>query len=232
MIKRILVQGPAAPSQAYKIKFMFYDFFNSFYFAILIITTFCGLVFFKALQKPFALIATLIWLTLLNEIAAHILMYGKHANAVVYNSFIPVEFFIYTLVFKSFLRNKRWSIVVFCCFALLVLQEAASAFYMHDFYRDQFVETATLENVLLVFFSLGLFLQIRNSDFSKSLKLEGVFWFNSAVLLYYGYNVIFWSFFGPSLSDAMYSVNYVLSGLLYLVYAFCIYLNYLNGKRK
>jgi hypothetical protein len=211
---------------------MFNDFFDSFYYGTLIVSSVCCLLLIGKIQKQYVLLSLLIWLTLTNELLAYFASYTKNGNAIVYNLFTPVEFFLYAYIFNNFFLNKRWTIIVVSCFILLICQEVVGALFVHSIIHDQFVDTNILENVLLVFLSLGLFLKIRTTFIFQNLLLEGIFWFNSAVLFYYGYNVIFWSLFGLTQNEAVDNINFVLSSILYILYTFSIFLNYLKVKRK
>ena len=210
---------------------MFNNFFDSFYYWALIVSSVCCLFFFRKIEMPFRLLSMLIWVTLANEITAYGMSYSKGNNAIVYNLFIPVEFLFYVLIFHKVFYSKQWSIVAFCCFVLLVAEEIISAVFFHSLIHDQFVDTTTFESVLLVFLSLSLFLKMRSSIIFENLLLESVFWFNSAVLFYYGYNIIFWGLYENSQNELVYTVNFLLSGFLYFAYAFSVFLNYRKIRR-
>jgi hypothetical protein len=89
-----------------------------------------------------------------------------------------------------------------------------------------------LESVILVFLSLMLFLRIKESSSYENLLIEGIFWFNSGVLMYYAFNILVWGFHSIKIyhminpPNIIYSINLFFCGLLYLAYFIAIYLNF------
>jgi hypothetical protein len=216
---------------------MFSDFYGAFYYSLLITASVACVVFFKHAQKTFRLLAVLTVLTLLSELIARYVASIIMDNSIVYHFFTPVEFLFYVLIYKQFFSNKKWNYILWICFILFVLAEILNTI----FYQPLSVTNTNiiiLESVLLVVFSLSLFIKIRESDYDGDLIKEGIFWFNSAVLFYYACSILIWGFHSIKVyymkNPPMFIYNFlqILSGLLYAVYAFATGINSTNAKKR
>lgn len=215
---------------------MFRDLYQVLYYTILIgASVLCFFLFAKA-QKPFRLLAILIVCTLVNELTAKYVAYLLHDNSTVYHFFVPVEFFIYVLIYKQFFSETKWNRVLWICFAVLVLAEILNTIFLQPF-KVTSTNILLLESLLLVFFSLSLFIKIRETAEYEDLLKEGVFWFNSAVLFYYAFSILAWGFHSIKVYQLenppmlIYNFLLVFSGLMYAVYVLAISINSINAKK-
>ena len=216
---------------------MFRDFYDSFYYSLLIAATGTCLFLFKRVQKPFRLLAILTVLTLVNELISKYVALVLHNNSIVYHFFTPVEFLLYVLIYKEFFSEKKWARILWICFASLVLAEIFNTIFFQPLSVSN-TNILLLENILLVVFSLGLFIKIRESAYYEDLLKEGIFWFNCAVLFYYAFSTLVWGFHSIKVyylkNPPMIIYNFLLifSGLLYTIFAFAVGINSITAKKR
>ncbi len=205
------------------------DFYHGFYYCVLITAFAISLIYYKTAGKAFKWIAILIFLTSISEfIALYVgLTYGS--NGIVYDIFTPIEFLIYAIIYNLFLNNRTLkNLFVGMAIAMFVIDVANVIFFQPI--TEIPTNTMNIEMVLLVFLSLLLFISIRQKPIYENIIAEGVFWFNSAVLFYYSFNILIWGFYGimydmidpPKINRQMLLLS---SSLLYLIYASSIILN-------
>src|SRR5882672_9400924 len=154
---------------------MFADFYHAFYYSLLIGASSCCLFLFNKVDKPFRYLAVLILLTLLSELTAKYISFVLHKpNNVVYHVFTPMEFFFYAVIYKQFFNSNKWNHITLWCVVIVIVAE-----FLNSVFFQPLEETNTnifmLESVLLVLFSLSLFVKIRRSDYYENLLKEGVF---------------------------------------------------------
>ena len=139
------------------------------------------------------------------------------------------------MVYKTFSNDKKWTRILFVSVACLVFLEVVNTiFFQHT--NETPTNIMDIESVLLVILSLKLFIDIRKKPVYENVLNEGVFWFNSAVLFYYSFNILFWGFHNivfrlsnpPSI---IYNGLLLFSGLLYIIYAGSILLNFSAVKK-
>ncbi len=215
---------------------MFSDFYHSFYYSALILTACISLLLLHKADPPFRWLALLVIITVVSECIAKYLGYKYGNNSIDYHIFTPIEYFFYANIFYRFFKHKKWSVFLISSVVLLVLLEFLNTKYLQSLQEDN-TNIMMLENILLVFLSLMLFVNIRTSHTSKNILLEGVFWFNSIVLIYYTFNILITGFQGLKVYQfkdppmVIYEINLLLSAILYLIYALAIILNVMH-KRK
>jgi hypothetical protein len=211
---------------------MFTDFYRSFYYGFLIIAAAISLLYFKKVDKTFRWLCLLIILTLISELTAYyISQHHTKPNNIVYHIFTPVEYFMYAMIYKMFFDDKKWTKILSTSIAFLIGAEILNTFFFQSLEEDP-TNIMIAESVLLVFLSLRLFINIRQTPVYENILNEGVFWFNSAVLFYYSFDILVWGLHHIKvylLKDPpiiIYSINLLFSGFLYIVYAASILLNY------
>ncbi len=194
-------------------------------------------IFIKSSQRPFRMLAVLVILTLLSEITARYVSYGLHtSNNIVYHFFTPVEFTFYVLIYRDFFRSKKWDIILWSCLIFFILAEIFNTIFFQPLSVTN-TNTFLLESVLLIIFSLSLFIRIRETAQYENLLQEGVFWFNCAVLLYYAMSLLVWGFHSIKVyqlkNPPMIIYNFLLicSGLLYTTYTIAVSLNFASQKQ-
>lgn len=211
---------------------MFKDFYHSFYYTSLILSVLVSIVLIKRVSGLFQWLAALIILTLISESIAKYLAYIQRTNNnAVYHFFTLVEYFFYAQVYKCLLAEKKWSRLINFSVAFLFAAELGNVLFLQRLNTSN-TNTIILESLLLTFLALSWFNKARQSSSAGDIFRDGVFWFNSAVLYYYSFSVLIWGFHSlkvyrmenPPL--VIYDVILLISGLLYLVYAAALVLNY------
>jgi hypothetical protein len=216
---------------------MFSNFYHSFYYSLLIAASVSCLVLFRHAQKTFRLLTVLTVLTLLSELIAKYVAVNIGDNSIVYHFFTPVEFFFYVLIYRQFFNNKKWNYILWICFVFFLLAEILNTIFYQPLSITN-TNVLILESILLVVFSLSLFIKIRGSAYHEDILKEGVFWFNSAVLFYYACCVLIWGFHSIKVyymkNPPMFIYDFllILSGLLYAIYAFAVGMNAINAKNR
>lgn len=216
---------------------MFNDFYHGFYYSLLIASALMMVILIRSSQRPFRMLAVLVILTLLSEITARYVSYGLHtSNNIVYHFFTPVEFTFYVLIYRDFFRSKKWDIILWSCLIFFILAEIFNTIFFQPLSVTN-TNTFLLESVLLIIFSLSLFIRIRETAQYENLLQEGVFWFNCAVLLYYAMSLLVWGFHSIKVyqlkNPPMIIYNFLLicSGLLYTTYTIAVSLNFASQKQ-
>jgi hypothetical protein len=217
---------------------MFSDFYHASYYGLLIAASLVCLFLFKHAEKPFRALSILIMLTSLSELTARYVAFVLFKpNNIVYHFFTPVEFFFYVIIYQQFFNSRKWDYIVWTCFVVLMLGEIFNTIFFQSLNVDN-TNIQILESIVLVFFSLSLFIKIRETEYNNKLLKEGVFWFNSAVLFYYTISILIWGFHSIQVyklkNPPMFIYNFIMvfSELLYATYAFAVGINSNTAKKR
>lgn len=215
---------------------MFSEFYQGCYYGSLILAACISLILFHKSEAPFRWLALLIIITLASECVAKYMSDRYSNNSIVYHIFTPIEYFFYANIFFRFFKKRKWSGFLVSSVALLILLEFLNTNYLQSIQVDN-TNIMMVENILLVFLSLMLFVSIRASHNSENILLEGVFWFNSMVLIYYTFNILISGFHSLEVylfqnpPMVIYQINLLLSALLYLIFTLSIVLNVVIKKK-
>lgn len=217
---------------------MFNDFFHAFYYSSLFATFLLSLLFLKRLPGAYRWLAYLIILTVASEmVAKYMAFFVQPNNNAVYHFFTPLEFAVYCVIYAKLLNRHNWNIILAVAVLAIISFEILNTIFF-----QQLSETNTnsilLESVAVVFLSLALFVKIREQDYYENLLKEPVFWFNSAVLFYYSFNILIWGFHSIKVyqlknpPQLMYDILLLFSGLLYFTYGFALILHIIFLKKN
>ena len=216
---------------------MFSDFYHAFYYIELMIAALIGFLFFTKVETPFRWMAALVIITLASELTAKYVAFQLHeSNSIVYHIFSPIEYSIYVQIFRLFLKHRKWESMLWLSAAALFAFEIVNTILFQPLSETN-TNVMIAESVLLVLLSLLLFNRIREIPGYESIATEGVFWFNSAVLCYYSFNVLIWGFHSLKVyllanpPRIIYDFNLLLSGLLYMAYAVSILLDFRSQNK-
>ena len=216
----------------------FSDVFRSFYYFALIFSVLAGVICFRSCSKGFKAIAILLMVTFISEVAAKYLVFdGRFSNNIVYHIFTPIEFILYAIIYNNFLGLTKWRKILIGSALFIIIAEVVNSAFFQELSLTN-TNTIILESVLLIILSLRLFLKIGESAIFQNITMSGVFWFNSAVLIYYSFNILVWGFHNIKVYQLknpptiIYQLLLVLSGILYLTFAISIMLHIYNNKIK
>lgn len=211
---------------------------HDLYYGVLIFASGFAVWNIRKTEKAFALLSWLILITAFSELMAKVFSYvALVSNSAVYHIFTPVEYLMFTLIYLQLLTSKTWkTILVLSCICLWCAEIFNSVYYQP--LSTSNTNIMILESVFLVFFALILFAEIKDYMLYENLLEEGVFWLNSAVLIYYAFNILVWGFhsFKIYMLDnppvIIYRINLLFSALLYLVYVWSIKLSIRRPELK
>ncbi len=213
------------------------DFYHAFYYIALITAAIISLLSFKISKTPYRWLCFLMILTLLSELVAKYIAFELHqSNSSVYHFFTPIEYLMYGLIYKLFLGMKHWNKLIWLSVVGLGTMEVLNTIYFQPLAVAN-TNIMIAESILLVFLSLVLFTRIRETAVNENIFEDGVFWFNSAVLCYYSFNILIWGFHSLKVyllknpPKIIYDANLVISGLLYVAYVISIVLH-AKSQRK
>jgi hypothetical protein len=209
---------------------MFTDFYHTFYYTILIIAAIATALYFNSVDSPFRLVCLLVLLTVLSEFIARYCKVNYRTNNIVYLIFTPIEFSMYAMIYKRFLNDNKWTKILYITIACLIFATVINSIFFQPPLKTP-TNIMDIESVLLVILSLKLFIDIREKPVYEKVTTEGVFWFNSAVLFYYSFAILFWGIHNmvyrlTNPPVIIYDALLLFSGLLYVVYVVSVFLNY------
>lgn len=205
------------------------DFYDIFYYCSLVLSVVVSCFLFRKADEGFRWLTVLLIITLINESVAKYVAYGLHqSNGIVYHIFTPIEYTLYVIIVSKFLRHKKLNILLWLSALGLILFEIVDT---HIFQSIQLNNAMIAESTLLVILSLILFLKIRQTPSKENIINRGVFWFASAMLCYYAFNILIWGFHNMKVylldnpPQIIYDFNMILSGILYLTFTIAIILH-------
>jgi len=216
---------------------VYFNFYHIIYYVTLLIVSFVGLVTYSKIDIGFKWLSVLVLLTLLLEIVVIVHpLYYDFPNSILYHFFTLLEYGIYVVIFSQFFNSKRISKLLYISWIVLLIAEVLKTIYYQPLEQSN-TNIMIFESVLLVFFSLLLFIKIKNSLYYENLLKEGIFWFNSAILVYYSFNNLVWGFHSFKVYNyenppmIIYKINLLFAAFLYMVYWYSIYLNYQSSQK-
>ena len=215
---------------------MFSDFSHAAYYSILMIGALSGLLLITRVSAPFKWLAVLLMVTLVNELLARYCKYTlRITNNPVYHIFTVVEFALYAIIYRYFLHSAKWNRILNFSILGFVLFELINLLFFQPINISN-TNSLLLEGLLLIFFSLNLFLQIRSDMAYQNLFKEGIFWFNCAVLFYYSVTILNWGFHSlkvydlPNASKVLYTLLRIFNCILYSLLILSLVLDYIKIK--
>jgi hypothetical protein len=219
------------PKSNSKNNLLFLTAYHTFYYSSLTLGMLTGVLLLSKTGTAFRWLALLMLLTFISEaFAKYLSLVVKVNNSPVYHVFTLVEFVVYAQIYRVMFVQKRWRRILQVMILLLVLAGAANVLFFQGFGTAN-TNTIILENLFLIFLSLCFFNKLRDRGPEGNILRQGVFWFNSAVLFYYSFNILIWGFHSIrvyQLKDPpffIYYLNLLLSGLLYIVFSYALLLN-------
>lgn len=210
---------------------MSFHILHDFYYLVLFLSAVFVVSNIQKSKKAFFSLSLLIVVTACSEIVAKVFSYVTEiSNSAVYHIFTPVEYIIFTCMYWQLLTGRTWkTLLVISCIFLCVAEVLNTIFFQPLAVSN--TNIMILESVFLVFFSLILFAEIKDYMPYENLLAEGVFWLNSAVLIYYAFNILVWGFHSVKIYTLenppvlIYRINLLFSAFLYLIYVYSIRLS-------
>lgn len=209
---------------------------HDFYYGVLFLSAAFAVWNIRRSKKAFLSLSILIIITACSELMAKVISYwAAITNSVVYHIFTPLEYIIFTWIYWQLLIGKTWKTILLISCIFLCVAEVLNTIFFQPLAASN-TNIMILESVFLVFFSLILFAEIKDFMPYENLLSEGVFWFNSAVLIYYAFNILVWGFHSFKIYTLenppviIYRINLLFSAILYIIYMYSIRLSMRNIK--
>jgi hypothetical protein len=207
-----------------------------YYFFVLIITIVYGFFVKKNLEKPFLLLYKYIIFVFIIEVSAQLLLKYVYTNSYIFHFSTLIEYYFYTLIYKSLIGNVKTNQLITSSFWVLSLFAALNLMFLQPINISN-TNIVLIENLFLTILSLILFNSIRQNALFKNILIEEAFWFNCAIFLFYTLNLIISGLYG--LKIYLINSHYPLKTLLYFMciflytsFLFAIYQNSKKTKLK
>lgn len=165
--------------------------FINIYLLVLFSTSIISIFSFNKIDESYKFLALLIYCTFLTEISAILFAKYFHSNHNVFQIFTIIEYYFYTKIFSAFIKAEKLKKIISFSFYIFLIISILNIFFLQPISTSN-TNTIILECYLIVVMSLLLFIDIRNNLEYHNILTEEVFWFNSAVFIFYSINIIIW----------------------------------------
>lgn len=199
------------------------------YFIVLFLGGTIGVVRFSGLTTPSRLLTVLCFVTLLSEAIATYLGYKSNNNSQVYHFYVILSFWIYALVFFYLLPKAKLKVVFYLIAIIYTIACVANSLFYQKL--DSFPSiNFTLNNFVLVLFSLVYFKSRIDLNPFESAKIDNEYLFNVAVMVYFALQIFIWGIMNYLIKKGLDIMPLVIFGmfvsiLYYAVIALSIYLD-------
>jgi hypothetical protein len=147
-------------------------------------TAVIGMVCYKRLTMPFKILSVyLVYLFVDNVV-------NQYVNAV-YKSNVPVlhietiaNYIFFSLIYYYLLKNKYLKKAILVSIVLVTLFFFINALWLQPYYKVFPSNSMLINEIIFVIFSLLLFKQMLLYPLQIKITKQGVFWFNTAILLF------------------------------------------------
>lgn len=191
---------------------------------------------FTQVQKPFRWICILILYTCTHEIVSkYAAMHIAKSNSVISHFTVLPEFIIYLIIYGYFFQQKKWNQRLFALGIVFIIFQCINTYFFQPLSVTN-TNALLLQAILLVFLSLMLFVSIRENMGYINLFAQGIFWFNTIVLVYYSFSILIWGFHSIKVyllsrpPKIVYTSLLAFSALLYITFVVSIILNYFSYR--
>ncbi len=161
------------------------------YYFVLISGILISIYSYKKNSKVFKLLIKLIAITFFTEMTAILIVKYLPTNSYVFQIFTPLEYYFYTKIFSAFIKAEKLKKLISLSFYIFLIISLLNIIFLQPLSTSN-TNTIILECYLIVVMSLLLFIDIRNNLEYHNILKEEVFWFNSAVFIFYSINIIIW----------------------------------------
>ncbi len=176
-------------------------------------------------EKKFRVVSVFVFLSLIVQLISQYLSWKSTNNLFLLHFFVPVSFVVLSLfyqkVFHGFIHKSILPIIalVFCLFSIL-----NSCFLQST---DTFNSYAlSLESLLLVIYSLSLFILLLNSSAKDENQkwVASLVWINHGVFIYYSVGLLLF-YFSEWLIDLTvidFKINWLIHSIIHMIFYVCI----------
>jgi hypothetical protein len=163
------------------------------YLVLLLFIAITGLYQFRQLSLPFRLLVILVIYTFLSETFSRWLIYYYRQSIPLYHLYVPVQFSFFLLIYSKLLTWSK-QLYPFLIIGGFFILSMINLFYLQSLSRFP-SNTVLLASTILILFSLFYFKVMLSKVEQVSIFRRSVFWFNSAVLLFFALAFVYWGFY-------------------------------------
>ncbi len=157
----------------------------SVYLIFLSISGLISLALFRYLTIEWKLLSVIIWLTISVELISHLPSRQHEVYSIAYNLYTPITFGLYIWIYHSLFQSRSLKLVTSLMFLLAVAAGLFAPILTNSFQKFPSLSIAFC-SLLVCSCSLLYYFQMLQSRVKESLSSLPTFWFNTAVLLYWG----------------------------------------------
>ena len=154
------------------------------YFLVLLAASGVGVARYKALEKPFKILAWLVWLTLCHEVAVRGLSASGMESSVLYVIYTPVSFGLYVWIYYLLLNGPGMRRLMTGLFLLVVVNGIGLPLLLGGFRAFPAMPIA-LDSLVVIICSILYFRQVLAMVSPEPLRNHKAFIFNAAVFIYW-----------------------------------------------
>lgn len=219
---------------AHLIEYISGSLFKEIYYYSLLLSSIFILFFIKKVQRLSLIISSIVIFSMLhNWIILGLILNGVlESNKAVYHFTTFIEFILFFLFYRNSITSYYGKLWVLAGGVIYFVFQLINSFLIQHFsyYNSNGI---IIEETILVFYALLFFSEIRQHVFYDNLFKEGFFWFNTMVLVFNSFQVFIWGFQGFLQTPLWwFDISKILSAIMYLVFAFAVYLDYFSNRSK
>ncbi len=191
-----------------------------------------GVAHYATLKKPYKVFLLFLMLyVVFDVITSYTSLNGIH-NLPLYHLMTVVEFVFYSYMYHVIAKNtsyKKW--ILFIIF-LFIIFAVLNTIYLENIYTDYNSNTRVVASLILVSYAISYFYRMLKELTVESVGENDVFWFNTAVLLYFAGTFFLSLFLKVFFDEAKKTEGFqeFLYQIYYLQYFLYIILNILLAK--
>jgi len=206
------------------------------YLLIVLIASVTGFAKWNRLTSAFRKLSVLLLVTFLFETAAVIFAYVLRNNALVYKVFAPVQVLFFTYIFAHLFTNKKLQKIIKPAGIVIVLIIIATSVF---FFPARMMNTLSvvIKSVFFITLSLLKFREMLEDPEYENIIAEPVFWFCTAVLLFFTVNILYWAAYNylaqieSKSSGSLYHILYY-SNLVFYTMLWYSFVTIKNNQRQ
>jgi hypothetical protein len=155
-----------------------------FYWLLLLIVSGIGTMRYKKLTLPFKVLTCSVLIVFLFNISAKVYSIRYKSNAPILQMECIAEYIFYSLVYYYLFKNKQIKKAILASVLIIFIFFIINAIFLQPFFRVFPTNVYLPTQILFAIFSLLLFKQMLLYPLKVNIVKQGVFWYNTAILVY------------------------------------------------
>ncbi len=195
-----------------------------------------GLLLFQRAEKSIRYLTVLLGIACITELTSKALAIRGISNLFLFHIYPVAELFLFTLIYRPHFRTARArNTLSGTAIGFLIFTLVNTVFFqpLHEFNTYG----RSLESLLLSVVSITYLMTEINSMESVTKREQPMFWINTAVLMYFPLNLVFffmsnflWTHFSREFNNFLWDIHALLSLVQYLIFTIAIYTNWKSRK--